>query len=89
MVKMVFENSKFLPLKIACKTFVPMEVYIYRRKFLQAILIGKNFEFSKTVFAIRFLRLWRMLLVGVQKFLEISKKNLRLLTKTWGQSRDL
>ena len=54
-VKTVFENSKFLPVKIACKIFPP---YI-SKKFLQAIFNGKNLEFSKTVFTIRFLNFWR------------------------------
>ena len=40
-------------------------------------------EFSKTVFTIRFLRLWRMFLNGVQKFSEISKKCGWLLTTSW------
>jgi len=42
-------------------------------KNLQAIFNGKNFEFSKTVFTIRFPRLWRMFLTEIQKFSEISK----------------
>ena len=51
MVKTVFENSKFLPLKIACKFFCPHRS-INGRKFLHAIFYGKNFEFLKTVFLI-------------------------------------
>ena len=41
----------------------------------------KNFEFSKTVLTIQFRRLWKMFLARVQKFSEISKKNVRTLLK--------
>ena len=72
MVKTVFENSKFLPSKITCKNFY-LFIRPWGQKILQAIFDGKNFEFSKTVFTIRFWRLWRMFLSRVQKFSEILK----------------
>ena len=37
---------------------------------------SKNFKFSKTIFATRFLRLWRMFPTRVKKFSEISKKKM-------------
>ena len=64
---MVFQNSKFSPLKIACKKF-------RKHKFLHAIFNGKNSAFLKTVFIIRFLRLWRIFMVRVIKFSGISKQ---------------
>ena len=70
MVKTVFENSKFLLVKIACTNFRPY-ILPWGHQFLQAIFSGKSFEFLKIVFIIRFLRLWRMLLIGVQKFCTI------------------
>ena len=46
---------------------------LYGRNFLKAIFNGKKIEFSKTVFTIRFMRLWRKFLAGIQKFSGISK----------------
>ena len=48
------------------------------KKFLQAIFNGKNFEFSKTVFTIRFLRPWKMFLAVVQKFQKIFLRSLNI-----------
>ena len=72
MLKTIFENTKFLPLKIASKFFLS-HGNAFGRKFVQAIFNGKNFEFSKTILAIRFRRLWKMFLFRVKKFPEISK----------------
>ena len=39
---------------------------IYGRNFLLANFNSKKLEFSKTLFTVRFLRLWRMILTGEQ-----------------------
>ena len=51
-------------------------IRLWGPKFLQAIFNGKNFEFSKIVFAIRFLRLWKNFLAGVQIFFQKFLKKL-------------
>ena len=70
MVKTVFEDTKFLPLKIACKK----RPYIrpWGRKFLKRFSVLKTSNFRKIVFIIRFLRLWRAFLTREQKLSEIS-----------------
>ena len=74
MVKTVFENSIFFTIESRLQNFcLHWHIPVYGRNFLQAIFNGKNFEFSKTVFTIRFLRLWRMFTAREQKFSEISK----------------
>ena len=75
MVKTVFGNSKFLPLKIN-SDYIQFRHYgsMYGRNFLNAIFNGKNIKFPKTVFTMRFVRLWRRFLAWVQKFSGISKK---------------
>ena len=65
MVKTIFENSKLLCSKSVTKKFL-------WTKFFEVGFEIKNFEFSKTVFIIRFLRLCSMCSAWSKKFSEIS-----------------
>ena len=96
MKKMVFENSKYLPLKIAGKNFRPY-ILPYGQKFLHEIFNGENYEFSKTVFTSRFLGLWspdnKKGYKNFQKFRQIFHvpllaryKKIKLTMKSTGQN---